>query len=491
MSGLPAGGFRWVEPDEAPQAPLRRSRRRWWLGAVFVVVLATVAGVVAVKVWAPWSPDRRAADAPPAAPPIGTPEDLLVSFPLNRQPVPGWQLTAADMGLPPGVKLGNLFTRNGTKAYFVALQGCDKKCRHPTGWIYGLDVTTGARLFPPVALPEFFGDCYGNGPAVAVCTSSVVQGTEQYVPPPGAWVIDLERGALTYSGPNTLNPRLGGDTRLEPVGYKYGPTYLLAAKYGEGLHGVGPHAEMTWFLPGSGEVSFPATWDPDVPPLTLAVQPLKDVHDERGNRVFSIADGKDMTPTPPAGTRLEEVETYNGGFAYQFDAGKVTGTLMYDTSGRMVGRQQPQRSYPRRNAAMLTLAVGGTFQIYDAAGKLVATIPSRNLHEDFTVIGTKLFIRTEDSGYGDQTAWQQWDLLTAQPGRTCTMQFGSGYVGSDGTVVITRQDASEGTTYAAIDTTTCQTLWEIPGKIWLYKVGTGLIEHDIDRDVVMSLHAPK
>lgn len=461
--------------------------------AVFLIACVLIAlGVVLLR------DDRhaaaRGADAPAVPPPIGTPKDLLVSFPLNRQPVPGWQLGPTDIGLPAGVKVGNLFARNGTKAYFVTLEGCAASCQNPTGWVYGLDTTNGARLFAPLALPGFFGtnsDCHSNGPSVAVCTSRT-EGQEGKLPPPGAWVIDLEHGALTYHGPNTLNPKMTGGTRLQAVGYQYGPSYLVAANPGEGLHGVGAHAELTWSLPGDWEVFSPATYAPDIPALTLAAQPPKSTDDRRGYRVFSVVDGKDLTPTPPSGTRLEEVALYNGGFAFQFDAGKTTGTLMYDSTGRQVGRQEgpseSARSYPRQNAAMLTLAVGGALQIYDAAGKLVANIPSGGSSNEFRTIGTKLFAKTPGN-YGVEADWLQWDLLTTQPGPTCTMNLGPGYVGSDGAVLITTRRTDDGSEYVAIDTATCQTLWQIPGKTWIHKIGTGMIEIDLDHDKVMSLTA--
>ncbi|ODR20627.1 hypothetical protein BHQ23_15340 [Mycobacterium gordonae] len=486
-SSMPPKGFRWVEPPP----PQRRARRYWWIGAAVVVMLAVVAvGVVVVLCR---NAPSHGAEAPAGSPPIGTPQDLLVSFPLNRQPVPGWQVSGADIGLPPGVKVGDLFSRNGTKAYFIALEGCDKSCLNPTGWVYGLETTTGARLFPPLALPGFFGtnsDCHSNGPAVAVCTSRT-EGQEAHLPPPGAWVIDLDHGALTYHGPNTLNPSIiGGSLQLEAVGYKYGPSYLLAARPGEGLHGIGAHAELTWFLPGSGEIQDPGAWNPDIPPLTLAVQPVKSPSDKRGDQVFSVVDGKDLTPTAPSGTRLEEAVVYNGGFAYQVDAGTATGTRMYDATGREVGRQAPERSYPQQNAAMLTLVVGGNFQIYDAAGKLVTTIPSRGLAANFMTIGAKVYIRTAGSGDGTESAWQQWDLQTAAPGATCTMALGPDYAASDGTVVVTNSHSGDGSHYVAIDTKNCESRWEITGKTWIHKVGTGLIQVDHDRDMVFSLREP-
>jgi hypothetical protein len=97
--------------------------------------------------------DGHSAEAPPPAPPpIGTPKDLLVSLPLNRQPVAGWQLSGADIGLHASVKVGALFASNGTKAYFITNEGCEHKCLNPTGWLYGLDTTLNPVLFSAFAV---------------------------------------------------------------------------------------------------------------------------------------------------------------------------------------------------------------------------------------------------------------------------------------------------------------------------------------------------
>ncbi len=452
--------------------------------------MAVSAGGVSAVLWGPFRDGGRS--APPAPPTIGTPKDLLVSFPLNRQPVEGWQVTAAGIGLPPGVQLGKLFASNGNKAYFITAQGCDRKCLDPVGWLYGIDTSSGTRLFPPLSLPGFYssGDnCYGNGPSVAVCTTRAPDETiEQDFPPPTAWVIDLDHGTVSFSGANTLNPKRGGGTQLSAVGNDLGQTYLLAATPGKGVYGVGKRAELTWFVPGSGQVATPVTRGSDIPPLTLAVQAPTAPGDERGSRVFSVIDGTDLTPGVPAGTRLEEAEVYHGGFVYQFDSGAVTGTLMYDTAGRQVARQDSERSFPRSNPAMPTLLVGSTFQFYTAAGKLLIDVPARGLAEEFRTIGTKVYVRKAATHGSDET-WQSWDLLTGAPGPACAMQLGVSYVGSDGNVVVALRGGAD-EAFAAVDVATCQTLWEITGKVLISKIGSGLVEIDYDHQTIMSLRAP-
>ena len=143
---------------------------------------------------------RTGAAAQPWTPPIGTPKDLLVSFSLDRQPVAGWQIGPTDVGLPDYAPLGDLFASSGDKAYFLSesVPPCPGSCKPQEAWVYGIDTKTGARLFNPVPLPgyQYRVTCFGNGPGVAVCLRGLA--------PLTAWVIDLERGALTFTGPTDV-----------------------------------------------------------------------------------------------------------------------------------------------------------------------------------------------------------------------------------------------------------------------------------------------
>ncbi|WP_157896012.1 hypothetical protein [Mycobacteroides salmoniphilum] len=456
-------------------------------GAMLVVVAVVVAGITAIvllrtRTHARGEPSQQAL--------IGTPKDMLISFPLSRQPVPGWRLSSADIGLPAGVEVGELFAAIGGKAYFVAKQ-CGPGCSDPRGWVYGVDTATGARLFAPVPLAGFFGtadQCYSNGPSTAVCVN-----LDCYAPfckdLQRVWVVDLQNGSLSFSGPTDLHTYGSGlsEQTVVPVGNHLGETRLVAAVKGKGVYGLGPHAEFTWFLPGTGEVTQP--WDSevqDLPPLTLAIQnpDLSNPATIGVTRIFSV-DGVDLTPAPPDGTRLVEATVYSGGFAYEMEKGTQRWTAFYDTSGKLI-HEEPDNGRLQSNRAMPTLLQGASFNIYTAAGKLASQIPSSSARH-FRTIGSKLYAEDPES-YSDEK-WQQWDLLTNEPGPTCAAHLGGSYVGSDGNIIITRDGTDP--RFLAYDPTTCQTLWQTPDYTMLWKVGNGLIQRNNPADSIMSLQQPR
>jgi len=478
--GLPPGGFRWVEPGSDPAAGAvggHGRRRGWWIAAAVIVVVAlAVGGVLA------WRFKHGGAQRAEAV--IGTPKNLLVSFSLQHQPVPGWRLTPADIGLPAGSSAGMLIFSRGENAYFLANDCAAGFCDHPyTGFIYGINIRTGARLFAPVPMPGVINasECRSNGPSTVVCVTSDVNDKSQ------AWVIDVDRGAVIYTGPTQL-PTAG----IHPVGELYGVTRIVdqAETYdvgpGTGAYGVGAHAERTWYVPGDGSAHVPGYLKVnDLPSLTVATESSGD---GKPDRVFSVVDGHDMTPTAPPGASLDHATVYNGGFAYQFTQGANAGVLMYDNSGRLQSVQQPERIHLMDNVAMPTVLKGNSWQVYTAVGDLVLEIPATDVVATFKTIGTTLLVQKgNDSHHLEGYPWQQWDLLTGKPaGPDCTVDLGS-YVGSDGHVVIIRDDDDH---TLAVDLMTCQTLWTWPKNINIWKAGTGLIESDFDARTVMSLHAP-
>jgi hypothetical protein len=437
---------------------------------VIVVIAVAVGGVL---VWR-----FRHGHSQSAEPPIGTPKNMLVSFPLQRQPMPGWRTTAADIGLPPGVHVGAMFASNGDQAFFEA-PDCGGECRRPDiGFVYGLNMRTGGRLFAPVPMPGFSpaGECHGNGPSVAVCFSydSSLR--------PRAWVVDLDRGAVTYAGLTDL-PSAG----VTDIGEYHGVTRLVDPVNRKGVYGVGSHAEHTWFVPGDGTL-VPAGLAAvnEMPPMTLAAQ---GGGLGKPDRVFSVIDGHDLTPTAPEGDTLDHATVYNGGFAYQFTRGsEAGGVLMYDTSGRLVASKEPTRSYLMKNAAMPTIMDSGKWKVYTADGVLVLEIPATDLVANFKAIGTTLLVQKgSDLNNTEPNPWQQWDLLTGKPaGPSCKFDLDTGFLASDGHTIITQNEHSR---VVAIDLATCRTVWELPDRAAIWQVGTGLLQADVSSDTVVSLRA--
>ena len=509
----PSEGFRWVPHADQPAAhppagaivaptPPRPPRRRWWwITAVVVVVVAVVAGAV---LWINGGRlgGRGGDDGVSALDLVGTPPDLLVSFPLDRQPAVGWQLTPADIGLPPGFSVGRLFASTADKAYFVT-DNCYDQCLDPMTFVYGIDTATGQPLYAPMALTGFAGgvkDCYGNGPGVGVCLA----GGGYDHRPPLTWVLDLDRGAVTYSGAHDLysvGPANGGSLpQLRPLGEHLGETWLTLGVTGKGTYGIGAHAEPTWFAPGNGDLAVPNYKQvDDIPPLTMGVSfPNLDVpSSDRGYRIISLIDGSDLTPSPPDGTTLDQATVYHGGFAYQYEGPDSAGVVFYDTASQEVGRVEGGRMYLMRNSAMPTILNGTVWQIYTAAGRLVTEIPANQVSTDFKTIGTKLYVKQPNTADQFQL-WQQWDLLTGTPGATCNFDLGGGYVGSDGTTVLSDNDVA-GTAAAtptdapysiktmAIDWSTCKILWTGENRSRIWQVGTGLITRNLAGDLLTSL----
>jgi hypothetical protein len=488
-SAVPPGGYQWVEPGSEPAAGRRPGRRRWWLVTAAVVVVALVVGGVLV-----WRSRDSSSDA--AGPQIGSPKDMLIPFSLLRQPVPGWSIRAADIGLPPKVHFGGVFASNGDKFFSITEDCGNRDCYQPptydegpsTSFVYGLNLRTGAPLYPPVPLPHFGGSqCFGNGPSTAVCIG--YDNDEKR-----AYVVDLEHGAVTYSGVNTLKNE-------RKIGPDKGITTLVDLVDGEGIYGIGPHLEHTWFVPGEGNLDAPTYRDANgFPASPIAAESVKDGPD----RVFSLADGKDLTPPPPPGTKAFTAKVYNGGFAYRFERGTEADVIsFYDTTGRQLATKEFRRAYFEENLVMPTVLNGlsttggpnggpggGQWEVYTATGDLVAQIPPTDMVGSFITIGTTLFAQqSADLKHPyDQHPWQQWDLLTGKPaGPDCAMKL-DGFSASDGRVILMSDNDYQAV--VAIDRTTCKTVWQLPKFTSLEKVGTNLLRGDTPHDVLTSVHAP-
>lgn len=484
--GVP-GQFQWDQP-EVPPAPKVGQQRRWGRWALVIAVLVIVASGITALVWR----TRGADPTPGQAGSIGTPPELLVGFPLNRQPVPkGWTLSTAEMGLPPQATVGDLFARNGQIAYFVV--GCSAKdCGQATSWVYGVDTATGALPFPPVIIPGYWltTACYGNGPGVALCLAQGKQPSE----PGTVWIIDLEHGKITFTGPSNLRRAgVGPEPRLQPVGAFYSDSWLVAGVEGQGIYGIGLEGELTWHIPGSNVLNSPQSAsgeDIPAPPLAVVGPNLAADPSDTSYHVFSVADGRELTPQPPPGTSFDKAVVYNGGFAYEFSTGgQKSGVLFYDTNGTRVGRAdgtlyllksaETPAAFDQKNRQ---------WRFFSSTGQPVLTVPATTEVTNFRTIGTKLYIQTRERGPDE--SWQQWDLRTGTAGPTCKAHLEPlDYVASDGTTAIWR-DSYE-VVRKAVDLSTCQTAWTAPiFGYYMDKVGPRLIGSVNEGKLSVELGAP-
>lgn len=491
----PYGGLTYQGADDTNRRGRTPRRRVRWMVLVCAVVVAVVAGGVAVVHW--WPRSSPGGPSNTQEPPVGTPKDRLIGFALDRRPVPAWQVSVTDLGFTPETRVGDLFAAVSDRAYFSTLRSNPDKT--VTGLVYGLDTKTGKPLFPPIEMPGWSGvTCSTNGPSTAICVTdscpeSIISCTGQHEQ---LWVIDLDEGKVTYTGDPKVQAAGSLESRshpgrpvLVPIGPSHGASWLVASAEGKGVYGVGSQGEPTWFLPGSGDLTRVEINDPrvdDITPLTVGIQKSSSGNDD-DLRVFSV-DGRDLTPTPPQGQRMREVRVYVGGFAGEFDGGpSPRGVGLYDSDGKQVAMltgayeamANPAMPIIAQNRPDKNYDTGG-LQVYTAAGKPQVNVPASIL-DHFRIIGTKLY-----AGQPPGT-WRSWDLFTGQQGPACDMQLDNGeYVGSDGTTIIWRDISNQ--EFIAVDPATCQTLWKVPVKTGddsfevMQKAGTSLLrltEHTI------------
>ncbi|OBB25308.1 hypothetical protein A5792_28350 [Mycolicibacterium peregrinum] len=440
--------------------------RRGWIVALAAAAVVVVAGTAAV--W--WV--RRAGPEEPA------PTPQLIGFSLQNRPVESWRMTAADMGLPDEIPVGKPFGSAGERAYFLA--DCDLECGDGyRGWVYGVDLRTGTRLFDPILLEglhvRFDGNCHLNGEQTAVCLTDADTTHGQ---PRRVWVLDLEQGRVTHTGEtDLLIEGYGTEPVAEAIGNPLGQTRLVATVPGTGVYGIGAEGERTWFVPGSGRLQVPTLTVADDAPLTLATQ--IPTPEDPTYRVFSVIDGTERTPTPPPGTTLRRAAVYPGGFAYQYEAQDTAGVLFYNASGDLLA-QQELTGYNLLDATTVPIVIDrSVVRVYSRDGRQVIEFPSAAVdyrQAKFRVIGGDLYVWQGEDGPDNET-WQQWSLDSGRPGTRCQVDF-THYVGSDGPIVLSTTYLASRDEIVATDLSTCQRLWRIPApdhRGVVEQVGTALI----------------
>ena len=445
---------------------------RWWIvGAVLsVVVVAAVTAVVFVT-------GPKQTGQPVAVPPLGLPAQELLTSSMRKEPVPGWKTSSEMLGFPPGTipkVIGNI----GNNGYFLGITG--------TGWwLVGVDVSIGQRSFPPVELGRsdhaLAFNCFVNGPTMVLC----VRQDRDPAKPARAWVVDTGRGALIFDGPTELRI---STTQNQPVVGQAGD-YAVAAVTGEGMQGVGPHAELTWFVQGDGIVGQVEDWDRDAAPQPLAVQ--GGVDSSTTDVVFSVADGTVMKPEVPQGWRFGQAIVYPGGFGYEYSA---TGeyfsdqVAFFDDSGRELSRPNFKGTLLTGSRDLPMVQTSSNDLVLTLDGRTLLELPKSTAMPYTRPIGEKLFI---EIGGERERSWRQYDLRTGASGKTCDIEgLGYYYIASDGAVAILSGD---GDAARGFDLTTCVELWSLPGETQsqgkdVWKVNTTLIQRV--NDELFSLVAP-
>jgi hypothetical protein len=435
-----------------------------------------------IAVW--WAHDGDGADARRAWQP---PPSAELSSPMRVQPVAGWQTNVTDLGLPtpaggpeqsrivasndpfgPRPVIGNL----GDHAYFLASSPATPG---PQWWVVGIDVRNGQRLFAPVRLGVTTGppQCFVNGPANVLCLS----GDSSHL----AWVVDLQSGAVSYTGPTDL--RLGYATlAVEQVGI-----YAVAKTDGQGIYGIGSRTETTWFVPGDGHIQATTTPRFEAVPQALATQLSADPR-AYDMTVFSLSDGRVVKPEVDDGAHLETTEPYPGGFAAEVHVGpKPLGVQFFnDTGQRLDGRGVDGSLTGSPGLPIVTS--GGQSAIYSPDGHKLLNIPKGATH----LAGTTLFVNENKSDAFPM--WRQYDLKTGAKGAACDFNM-SNFLGTNGSVIVFEvANPQAGLLAKGRDLATCDTVWTLPsrvdsaGRVW--RVNATLVRLSDDGTELSSLVSP-
>ncbi len=415
------------------------------------------------------------------------PHQTFLQSSMHVNPVPGWHVSAYDLGLPNGARIATestpvhsqpLIGNVGERAFFLASSVQPGAVKW---WFTGVNVHTGEPLFPAVQLNSADDpSCFLNGADAVLCITSEVENRT-------AWVIDSHSGTVTYTGPTDLNIR-PNDLDVEQVGI-----YAVAASVDEGIYGVGPRAEPTWFVPGAGDTSplYLNGLDIDQPPLAYQTVLGSNAF---GKTLFSVADGSVVRPEIPDDTEMVGILLYPGGFAAEVKHRDKPGQVMlFDDAGNRSGWRAAGRAYlPPLDSFfdMPYLNLDDSWGYFTPEGGLVLEITEPPVR----LVGSRLIVNASESA---TRGWGQYDIHTGAQGKRCTnLDMDFGYIGYDGSSIAVTSDGNStiGLDTEATDFNTCERLWTIssPPGSWrnVWRINTTLVQLSDDGTELMSLVAP-
>lgn len=456
-------------PPLSPPSP--RGRRRWPLivGALVVVAVLTIVGVVAgwfsagAEYWARthWKPPTEA---------------LLSSMKVH--PIHGWKADISTLGLPPGTTLATEDTDSGPRTHIIEtpdhhalLLARSPGPTAPQWWLTGVDASNGHTLFRPVALNATARSpaCFLNGAAVVCIYDDYSAAT--------AWVIDAQSGEVTYNGPTAVR-LMSGKLEAKQFG-----NYMVAAKQREGLYGVGSHGETTWFVPGAGVVA----------------DHIGDVGFQGGSRedlvtMFSLQDGRVLTPEFPEGAEMQSSGDFDGGFAAEFRERHGDSFIQFfDAAGRLTDSERIDGERVDGTAGNVTAVLQEEgVGIYGPSGDRLLDV-SGDQPEGMQLIGTTLWIGGKSRLA--ETQFQPYDLRTGDKGEPCVFDLVNGYLGTDGSVFVRSPWNQKSDNLAqTYDLTTCDMVWAIPRVVGsagqVTRIGNTLVQISNDGTALTSLVAP-
>ena len=405
---------------------------------------------------------------------------------MREEPVPGWRTTVGDLGLPaigdsriavsndprgPRPFIGSIDNR----AYFLASSGA---LEAPQWWLVGVNVSDGRPLFEavPLSVAARNPECFLNGPNDILCLDGLPSVT--------ARVIDGRSGAVDYVGPSDL--RLGSGTlAVKQVG-----VYAVATTQDQGVFGIGPRAETTWFVPGDGLLAVGPGERPAARSQILTAQ--GDSNPRKFEKtVFSVADGRVVQPEIDEGGSIVETSFYSDGFAGKTaEADGAPGDIyFFDESGQRVG--DSAEGSLREEAADLpvtTTKSDDVNAVYSARGEKLLEVPSGATE----LVGTTLMVNLDKSQTFPQ--WQQYDLKDGGKGPVCDYPM-QNFLGTDGsTLVLGVANPDADILAKAYDLHSCERLWSIPkqtgsvDRIW--QVGGQLVQLAANATELTSFVAP-